>query len=134
MPLGYFLARKRRFAPSLAAQSSLLCFSVVAAAQLRLHKRRMGQSMSTAKAIKKAIFPVAGLGTRFLPATKSIPKEMLTIVDRPIIDYAVREAIEAGCETLIFITGRHKRAIEDYFDKDRELEAELLAKNKMEAL
>ena len=90
--------------------------------------------MSTAKAIKKAIFPVAGLGTRFLPATKSIPKEMLTIVDRPIIDYAVREAIEAGCETLIFITGRHKRAIEDYFDKDRELEAELLAKNKMEAL
>ena len=86
------------------------------------------------KPIKKAIFPVAGLGTRFLPATKSIPKEMLTIVDRPIIDYAVQEAIEAGCETLIFITGRHKRAIEDYFDKDRELEAELKAKNKLEAL
>ncbi len=90
--------------------------------------------MSTVKPIKKAIFPVAGLGTRFLPATKSIPKEMLTIVDRPIIDYAVQEAIEAGCETLIFITGRHKRAIEDYFDKDRELEAELRAKNKLEAL
>ena len=93
--------------------------------------------MTAAKAmkpIKKAIFPVAGLGTRFLPATKSIPKEMLTIVDRPIIDYAVQEAIEAGCETLIFITGRHKRAIEDYFDKDRELEAELKAKNKLEAL
>lgn len=86
------------------------------------------------KPIKKAIFPVAGLGTRFLPATKSIPKEMLTVVDRPIIDYAVQEAIEAGCETLIFITGRHKRAIEDYFDKDRELEAELVAKNKVEAL
>lgn len=90
--------------------------------------------MSEKKVIKKAVFPVAGLGTRFLPATKSIPKEMLTIVDRPIIDYAVQEAIEAGCETLIFITGRHKRAIEDYFDKDRELEAELKAKNKLEAL
>ena len=98
------------------------------------YKNKSDQFMSEKKVVKKAIFPVAGLGTRFLPATKSIPKEMLTIVDRPIIDYAVQEAIEAGCETLIFITGRHKRSIEDYFDKDRELEAELKAKNKLEAL
>ena len=84
--------------------------------------------------IKKAILPVAGLGTRFLPATKAIPKEMLTVVDRPIIDYAVREAVEAGCETLIFVTGRTKNAIADYFDKNPELENELEAKQKIEAL
>lgn len=84
--------------------------------------------------IKKAVFPVAGLGTRFLPATKAIPKEMLTVVDRPIIDYAVREAVEAGCETLIFVTGRTKNAIADYFDKNPELENELEAKQKLEAL
>ena len=84
--------------------------------------------------IKKAVFPVAGLGTRFLPATKAIPKEMLTVVDRPIIDYAVREAVEAGCETLIFVTGRTKNAIADYFDKNPELENELEAKQKIEAL
>lgn len=93
-------------------------------------------NMSTSKvpALKKAIFPVAGLGSRFLPATKSIPKEMLTVVDRPIIHYAVTEAIEAGCETLIFVTGRSKRAIEDYFDRSPDLEAELEAKGKLEAL
>lgn len=62
--------------------------------------------------LKKAVFPVAGLGTRFLPATKTIPKEMLPIVDRPIIQYAVDEAVEAGCDTLIFVTGRSKRAVE----------------------
>jgi UTP--glucose-1-phosphate uridylyltransferase len=84
--------------------------------------------------MRKAIFPVAGLGTRFLPATKSVPKEMLTVVDRPVIDYAVREAIEAGCDTLIFVTGRAKRAIADYFDRNPELENELEAKNKQEAL
>jgi UTP--glucose-1-phosphate uridylyltransferase len=84
--------------------------------------------------IRKAVFPVAGMGTRFLPATKSIPKEMLPIVDRPIIQYAVDEAIEAGCDTLIFITGRSKRAVEDYFDRAPELEAELEAKGKLEAL
>jgi UTP--glucose-1-phosphate uridylyltransferase len=84
--------------------------------------------------LRKAVFPVAGLGTRFLPATKSIPKEMLPIVDRPIIQYAVDEAIEAGCDTLIFITGRSKRAVEDYFDRSPELEAELEAKGKTEAL
>jgi UTP--glucose-1-phosphate uridylyltransferase len=84
--------------------------------------------------LRKAIFPVAGLGTRFLPATKSIPKEMLPIVDRPIIQYAVDEAIEAGCDTLIFVTGRSKRAVEDYFDGNPELEAELEAKGKFEAL
>jgi UTP--glucose-1-phosphate uridylyltransferase len=80
--------------------------------------------------LKKAVFPVAGFGTRFLPATKSIPKEMLPIVDRPIIQYAVDEAVEAGCDTLIFVTGRSKRAVEDYFDRNPELEAELEAKGK----
>lgn len=84
--------------------------------------------------IKKAVFPVAGLGTRFLPATKSVPKEMLTVVDRPVIHYAVQEAIEAGCDTLIFVTGRSKQSIVHYFDSNPELEAELEAKNKTEAL
>jgi UTP--glucose-1-phosphate uridylyltransferase len=84
--------------------------------------------------LRKAVFPVAGLGTRFLPATKTIPKEMLPIVDRPIIQYAVDEAVEAGCDTLIFVTGRSKRAVEDYFDRNPELEAELEAKGKDEAL
>ncbi len=90
--------------------------------------------MSTRKPLRKAIFPVAGMGTRFLPATKSVPKEMLTVVDRPVIDYAVREAVEAGCDTLIFITGRSKQAIANYFDRNPELEAELEAKQKKEAL
>ena len=67
--------------------------------------------------ITKAVFPVAGLGTRFLPATKAMPKEMLPIVDKPLIQYAVEEAIAAGATELIFITGKHKRAIEDHFDK-----------------
>jgi UTP--glucose-1-phosphate uridylyltransferase len=86
------------------------------------------------KALSKALFPVAGMGTRFLPATKSVPKEMITIVDRPIIHYAFDEAVAAGCETMIFITGRTKRAVEDYFDAHPELEAELAAKGKHEAL
>ncbi|MFV0600638.1 MAG: UTP--glucose-1-phosphate uridylyltransferase GalU [Brachymonas sp.] len=86
------------------------------------------------KPLQKAIFPVAGLGTRFLPATKSIPKEMLTVVDRPLIQYAVDEAVEAGIDTLIFVTGRSKTAIVDYFDRSPELEAELEAKGKTEAL
>jgi UTP--glucose-1-phosphate uridylyltransferase len=83
--------------------------------------------------ITKAVFPVAGLGTRFLPATKASPKEMLPIVDKPLIQYAVEEAVAAGITNLIFITGRGKRAIEDHFDKAYELEAELQAhgKNKL---
>jgi UTP--glucose-1-phosphate uridylyltransferase len=72
--------------------------------------------------IRKAVFPVAGLGTRFLPATKTVPKEMLPIIDRPLIQYAVDEAVEAGCDTLIFVTNRYKHAIGDYFDKAYELE------------
>lgn len=80
--------------------------------------------------VRKAVFPVAGLGTRFLPATKASPKEMMPIVDKPLIQYAVEEAIEAGINELIFITGRNKRSIEDHFDKAYELEAELEAKNK----
>jgi UTP--glucose-1-phosphate uridylyltransferase len=80
--------------------------------------------------IRKAVFPVAGLGTRFLPATKAMPKEMLPVVDKPIIQYAVEEAIAAGAEVLIFITGRTKRAIEDHFDRAYELETELALRKK----
>jgi UTP--glucose-1-phosphate uridylyltransferase len=82
------------------------------------------------KPIRKAVFPVAGLGTRFLPATKAIPKEMLTIVDRPVIDLVVEEAREAGIEHFIFVTGRGKGAIEDHFDSQFELEAVLRERNK----
>jgi len=80
--------------------------------------------------IRKVVFPVAGLGTRFLPATKASPKEMLPVVDKPLIQYAVEEAVAAGIDTLVFITGRTKRAIEDHFDKAYELEAELEEKGK----
>lgn len=88
----------------------------------------------TTKRVTKAVFPVAGLGTRFLPATKASPKEMLPVVDKPLIQYAVEEAIEAGATELIFITGRNKRSIPDHFDKSYELEAELEASNKHEVL
>lgn len=86
------------------------------------------------KPIRKAVFPVAGLGTRFLPATKAMPKEMLPIVDKPLIQYAVEEAVAAGITELVFITGRNKRAIEDHFDRVPELEADLEAKGKTELL
>ena len=86
------------------------------------------------RSVKKAVFPVAGLGTRFLPATKASPKEMLPIVDKPLIQYAVEEAVAAGVTDMIFVTGRSKRAIEDHFDKAYELEAELERKNKTEML
>ena len=82
------------------------------------------------KTIKKAVFPVAGFGTRFLPATKAMPKELLPIVDKPLIQYAAEEAIAAGIDTLIFVTGRNKRAIEDHFDANNELETMLRAKGK----
>ncbi|WP_442123410.1 UTP--glucose-1-phosphate uridylyltransferase GalU [Massilia sp. 2TAF26] len=84
--------------------------------------------------IKKAVFPVAGLGSRFLPATKAQPKEMLPVVDKPLIQYAVEEAVAAGITEMIFITGRNKRAIEDHFDKAYELESELAAAQKHELL
>ena len=84
--------------------------------------------------VRKAIFPVGGLGTRFLPATKALPKEMLPIVDKPLVQYAVEEAAEAGIEEFIFVTGRNKSAIEDHFDHSFELEATLTAKNKQQAL
>jgi len=84
--------------------------------------------------IRKAVFPVAGLGSRFLPATKAQPKEMLPIVDKPLIQYAVEEAVAAGITELIFITGRNKRAIEDHFDTAYELEAELEAAGKQALL
>jgi UTP--glucose-1-phosphate uridylyltransferase len=84
--------------------------------------------------VRKAIFPVGGLGTRFLPATKALPKEMLTVVDKPLIQYAVEEAADAGIEEFIFVTGRNKSAIEDHFDHSVELEATLAAKGKKQAL
>lgn len=84
--------------------------------------------------IKKAIFPVGGLGTRFLPATKAMPKEMLPVVDKPLIQYAVEEAAAAGIEQFIFVTGRNKTAIEDHFDHSTELEAVLIEKDKADAL
>ncbi|MGB1553362.1 MAG: UTP--glucose-1-phosphate uridylyltransferase GalU [Candidatus Puniceispirillaceae bacterium] len=84
--------------------------------------------------IKKAIFPVGGLGTRFLPATKAMPKEMLPVVDKPLIQYAVEEAVAAGIEQFIFVTGRNKTAIEDHFDHSTELEAVLIEKDKADAL
>lgn len=86
------------------------------------------------KTVKKAVFPVAGLGTRFLPATKASPKEMLPVVDKPLIQYAVEEAAAAGIDTMIFVTSRTKRAIEDHFDKAYELENELSTRNKTETL
>jgi UTP--glucose-1-phosphate uridylyltransferase len=82
------------------------------------------------KPVRKAVFPVAGLGTRFLPATKAIPKEMLTLLDRPLIQYAVEEAREAGIEQMIFVTGRGKGALEDHFDLAYELEATMTARGK----
>jgi UTP--glucose-1-phosphate uridylyltransferase len=84
--------------------------------------------------IRKAVFPVAGLGTRFLPATKTVPKEMLPIIDKPLIQYAVDEAIEAGCETLVFVTNRYKHSVADYFDKAYELEQKLERAGKTELL
>lgn len=84
--------------------------------------------------VRKAVFPIAGLGTRFLPATKASPKEMLTVVDKPLIQYAVEEAYEAGIRQMIFVTGRTKRSIEDHFDTAYELESELEAAGKQELL
>ena len=86
------------------------------------------------KEIKKAIFPVGGLGTRFLPATKTIPKEMLPILDKPLVQYAVEEALEAGIEEFIFVTGRGKSSIEDYFDHSIELENRLKDQEKNQTL
>ena len=82
------------------------------------------------KKVRKAVFPVAGLGTRFLPATKAMPKEMLTVVDRPLIQYAVEEALEAGIEQMIFVTGRGKTALDDHFDYAYELEATMRGRGK----
>ena len=84
--------------------------------------------------IRKAVFPVAGLGTRFLPATKAMPKEMLTVVDRPLIQHVVDEALEAGIEHLVFVTGRNKGVIEDHFDRPYELEDTLKERNKLKEM
>ncbi len=86
------------------------------------------------KPLRKVVFPVAGLGTRFLPATKVVAKEMLPVLDKPLIQYAVDEAVDAGADTLIFVTNRYKHAIADYFDKAYELEAKLQEKGKDELL
>ena len=84
--------------------------------------------------IRKAVFPVAGLGTRFLPATKTVPKEMLPIIDKPLIQYAVDEAVEAGCDTMVFVTNRYKHSVADYFDTAYELEQKLERAGKSELL
>jgi len=86
------------------------------------------------KKLRKCVFPVAGFGTRFLPATKAVPKELLPVVDRPLIQYAVDEALAAGIEEMIFVTGRNKGAIEDYLDKAFEIETDLEAKGKLDIL
>ena len=88
--------------------------------------------MTKARPLRKAVFPVAGLGSRFLPATKASPKEMMPIVDKPLIQYAVEEAAASGITDMVFVTGRNKRAIEDHFDKAYEMENELAAKGKQE--
>jgi len=90
--------------------------------------------MPTAQKIRKAVFPAAGMGTRFLPATKATPKEMLCLVDKPLIQYGVEEAVAAGCTEIIIVTGRGKTTMEDHFDKSFELEASLAAKNKIALL
>lgn len=94
----------------------------------------MSAGVHSSRRIRKAVFPVAGLGTRFLPATKTVPKEMLPIIDKPLIQYAVDEAVEAGCDTLIFVTNRYKHAVADYFDKAYELEQKLEQAGKHEQL
>ena len=91
-------------------------------------------SIKTAGRVRKTVFPVAGSGTRFLPATKAMPKEMLPVVDKPLIQYAVEEAAAAGIEMMIFVTGRNKRAIEDHFDRNPELEMLLQASGKQQLL
>jgi UTP--glucose-1-phosphate uridylyltransferase len=94
----------------------------------------MKRPMPKIRPVRKAVFPVAGMGTRFLPATKAVPKEMLPVVDKPVIQYAVEEAKEAGIEQFIFVTGRGKHVIEDHFDHAYELESLLSARDKTEEL
>jgi UTP--glucose-1-phosphate uridylyltransferase len=98
------------------------------------HDRRVGEERRRVRTVRKAIFPAAGLGTRFLPATKAQPKEMLPLVDKPIIQYGVEEALAAGCDQIIIITGRGKSAIEDHFDTSYELEKMLEEKGKTDLL
>ncbi len=99
-----------------------------------LDETQFRELIQNMKKVTKAVFPVAGLGTRFLPATKASPKEMMPIVDKPLIQYAVEEAVAAGITDMIFVTGRSKRAIEDHFDKAYELESELEYRGKTELL
>jgi UTP--glucose-1-phosphate uridylyltransferase len=98
------------------------------------HERRSGKDRRRRRIVRKAVFPAAGLGTRFLPATKAQPKEMLPLVDKPIIQYGVEEAVAAGCDQIIIITGRGKTAIEDHFDVSYELEKMLEEKGKRDLL
>src|ERR1700737_4788178 len=94
----------------------------------------MADTAATAKNVTKAVIPAAGLGTRFLPATKATPKEMLPVVDKPAIQYVVEEAVAAGLDDVLMITGRSKRSIEDHFDRNYELEEALAAKEDTERL
>src|SRR6187402_3810319 len=101
---------------------------------IKLKSNPLGPELQLLKRVRTAVFPVAGLGTRFLPATKALPKEMLTVVDRPLIQYAVDEAREAGIEHFVFVTGRNKGVIEDHFDRQFELEHTLEMRGKSRAL
>src|SRR5271155_4705770 len=94
----------------------------------------MADTAATAKNVTKAVIPAAGLGTRFLPATKATPKEMLPVVDKPAIQYVVEEAVAAGLDDVLMITGRSKRSIEDHFDRNYELEEALIAKEDWDKL
>jgi len=101
---------------------------------MTMKDRRVKDRRARKASVTKAVFPVAGMGSRFLPATKASPKEMMPIVDKPLIQYAVEEAVDAGITDMIFITGRNKRAIEDHFDTAYEVESELAARGKTELL
>jgi UTP--glucose-1-phosphate uridylyltransferase len=117
--------------PAVIPGSAQVCTEVTKITELRFPTQDDVQKVSLImKPVRKAVFPVAGFGTRFLPATKAMPKELLPIVDKPLIQYAAEEASAAGIDTLIFVTGRNKRAIEDHFDSNQELEAALRAKGK----
>jgi UTP--glucose-1-phosphate uridylyltransferase len=107
---------------------------VMRAKRVNRTRHARGKQMVTEVSVRKAVFPVAGLGTRFLPATKSVPKEIMTLVDRPLIQYAIDEAREAGIDEFIFVTAKGKSALEDYFDSSPELERSLREKNKTDLL
>jgi hypothetical protein len=130
---GSKLEKAQQLGVTILDEDGLRCF-VEAGRRGRARRPRNVIRRMMMKRVTKAVFPVAGLGSRFLPATKASPKEMMPIVDKPLIQYAVEEAVAAGMTDLVFITGRSKRAIEDHFDKAYELETELEMRGKADLL